>query len=375
MRPRSMRHLAADLREPIREIAQRNSRDWSLVAAMFDPELEIYAYRRAGTNAAVYLSTEEFAEKYDRVPAVADEGAAENTEKADAVQWVQGPAVTQPGQVLELTGRQAAEQFHLARYMAEDFRQLQQLYQLERTPELIGPNWAFELIDALASPQLASVLLFIGAFALIAELSSPGIGVGGFLSAICFLLYFWSNFLHGTAELLEVLLFLAGLTCLLVELFVLPGFGVFGVGGGALVVVSLILASQTFVLPSNEYQLHQMPRSLLTVTAAGAGVLPGLYVLRKYLHRAPVLGNVVLLPPDEDEAENLSRRESLVDYEHLLGHVGVTRTQLTPSGKAVFEDELVDVISDGLIIPKGSSVRVVEVLGNRVLVEPLDEVS
>ena len=209
----------------------------------------------------------------------------------------------------------------------------------------------------------------------IAELSSPGIGVGGFLSAICFLLYFWSNFLHGTAELLEVHLFLTGLVCLLVELFVLPGFGVFGIGGGALVVISLILASQTFVLPSNEYQLHQIPRSLLSVTAAGAGVLAGLYVLRKYLHRAPMLGNVVLMPPDEDEAENLSRRESLVDYEHLIGQVGVTRTQLTPSGKAMFHDELVDVISDGVIIPKGSSVRVVEAHGNRVLVEPLDELS
>ena len=56
------------------------------------------------------------------------------------------------------------------------------------------------------------MLLFIGGFALIAELSSPGIGVGGFISALCFLLYFWSNFLAGTAELLEILLFLAGIT-------------------------------------------------------------------------------------------------------------------------------------------------------------------
>ena len=70
-----------------------------------------------------------------------------------------------------------------------------------------------------------------------------------------------------------ILLFLAGITFLLVELFILPGFGIFGVGGGALIIVSLVLASQTFVLPSNEYQFRQMPLSLLTATAAGAGVL------------------------------------------------------------------------------------------------------
>ena len=317
--------MATDLREPIRQIAQRKSRDWSLVAAMFDPQLQVHAYRRAGTDEAIYLSPEEFAERFDRAAAGAAapqaEVAAPQAEVAAPAEWTQGPAVTQPGRVLELDGR-TAEQLGLARYLAEDLGQLRQLYQLEQTPELIGPNWAFELIDALASPQLASLLLFIGAFALIAEMSSPGIGIGGFVSALCFLLYFWSNFLHGTAELLEVLLFLAGITFLAVELFVLPGFGIFGLGGGALMVASLILASQTFVLPTNEYQMHQLPRSLLTVAAALAGVVTSLYVLRRYLHSAPVVGNVMLMPPDEDEAEIRAQRESIVDYGHLLGARG-----------------------------------------------------
>jgi membrane-bound ClpP family serine protease len=319
----------------------------------------------------MYLSVEEFTEKFGEAAVPAAQPLAEGVAVVD---WEQGPAITQRNRVLELDG-QRAEQLGLARYVVEDVRQLPQLYQLERTPELIGPNWAFELIDALASPQLAALLLFIGGFALIAELSSPGIGVGGFISALCFLLYFWSNFLAGTAELLEILLFLAGITFLLVELFILPGFGIFGVGGGALIIVSLVLASQTFVLPSNEYQFRQMPLSLLTATAAGAGVLTSFYVLRRYLHRAPMLGNVMLMPPDQDEADHLSHRESLVDYEHLMGCVGKTRTQLTPSGKAVFGDELVDVISDGTVIPKDTSVRVIEVAGNHLLVEPVDGVS
>jgi membrane-bound ClpP family serine protease len=178
--------------------------------------------------------------------------------------------------------------------------------------------------------------------------------------------------LHGTAELLEVLLFLAGVGFVAVEIFVLPGFGVFGVGGGALILGSLVLATQTFILPTNEYQMRQLPRSLMTVTAAGAGVLTSLYLLRKYLHRTPVLGRMMLMPPEGDEADDRVRREQLVDYEHLLGIVGTARTQLTPSGKAMIGDELVDVISDGVMIPKGSHVRVVDVSGNHIIVEPVD---
>ena len=66
--------------------------------------------------------------------------------------------------------------------------------------------------------------------------------------------------------------------------------------------------------------------------------------------------------------EDLEHRESLVDFEHLLGHSGVASTQLTPSGKARFGGQLVDVIADGEVIDRGAEVVVVEVQGNRVLV-------
>jgi len=52
----------------------------------------------------------------------------------------------------------------------------------------------------------------------------PARGSAGFVAALAFLLYFWSYFLHGTAGWLEVLLFLGGLFCLLLEMLVIPGF-------------------------------------------------------------------------------------------------------------------------------------------------------
>ena len=136
-----------------------------------------------------------------------------------------------------------------------------------------------------------------------------------------------------------------------------------------MVLLSLVLAVQTFVLPTNSYQYDQFGRSLAMVASVMTGIVVGGFVLRKYLHRAPFLGRVMLMPPDDDTREELSRREALVDYDYLVDELGTTQTQLTPSGKARFGDDIVDVISNGDLIRKGESIRVIEVFGSRVVVE------
>jgi membrane-bound ClpP family serine protease len=188
------------------------------------------------------------------------------------------------------------------------------------------------------------------------------------VSAVCFVLFFWSAFLGGTAGWLEVLLFVLGVTCLLLEVFVFPGFGVFGVGGALLVLVSLILASQTFVLPRNEYQMERLRNTLLVIAGAGAATLLVVALVRRYLPHAPMLNRVLLAPPTSEEMQSISQREALAQFDHLLGAVGSAFTPLVPGGKARFGDELVDVITDGDFIDRGQEVQVVEVRGNRVVV-------
>ena len=65
----------------------------------------------------------------------------------------------------------------------------------------------------------------------------------------------------------------------------------------------------------------------------------------------------MLEPPAGDEAEFIRRREALVDFRDLLGMRGTTTTQLTPSGKARFGDQLVDVMADGEVIDRGAADR------------------
>lgn len=192
--------------------------------------------------------------------------------------------------------------------------------------------------------------------------------MGGFVAGLCFLLYFWSKHLDGTAGWLEVLLFAAGVCCILLELFVLPGSAIFGLGGGLLVIASLVLASQTFVLPHNAYQFSQLQNSLLGLVGVGVGVVIAAMVMRRYLPHTPFFSHVILEPPSDAELEDLAHREAIVDFDHLLGHRGLATTQLTPSGKARFGNELVDVIADGEVVGRGAEVVVVAVQGNRVIV-------
>jgi membrane-bound ClpP family serine protease len=234
------------------------------------------------------------------------------------------------------------------------------------------PNWVLTFVEWLADPRIASLLLFIGGFALLFELSTPGATAPGFIAVVCFLLFFWAKFLHGTADWLEILLFLGGLACLAVEVFALPGFGIFGFGGGLMIIASIVLASQTFVLPTNAYQLRQFPVSLLMMVAGMAGGIVSVIVIRRFLPDTPYFKRMLLAPPRADEREALSRREALVTLEHLANKRGLTVTPLVPAGKVQFGDELIDCISNGELIAKGTPVVVEEVAGSRVVVRKVN---
>jgi membrane-bound ClpP family serine protease len=168
------------------------------------------------------------------------------------------------------------------------------------------------------------------------------------------------------------MLFLAGVVSVLVELFVVPGGFVFGIGGGFLILASIILASQTFIIPRNAYQLGQLPNSLMTLGIVGARAFAAMVMVRRYLPDAPILRRLMLTPPDEDEVVELGQREALIHLQHLVGKRGRTTTRLMPSGKAIFGDDVVNVSSDGQAIAEGTDVVAVADRGNYLLVVPAE---
>jgi membrane-bound serine protease (ClpP class) len=240
-----------------------------------------------------------------------------------------------------------------------------------------GPTWVDSLVTILTDPFVSWLLLFIGLFMLVLELKLPGIGLPAIASSLAFLLFFWSHYLSGTADQLEIILFLVGMVCLALELFVFPGFGVFGMSGVLLILTSIVMASHTFVWPTQDYEYREMGYTLIQVTAAMAGVACGAVILARYFPSLPLFNRLVLKPEpwtgdaDADPAVKPSL-EGFDSLAYLVGETGRTTTVLRPSGKARFGEHLIDVTADGFYIEPDSLVEVIDVQGSKVVVKRLD---
>ena len=330
-------------------LAPQTDRSWSLMAAMVDPRIQIMEFRNITSGETRLMSD------------------AEAAKRDDQANWQLVQAVQQDDAPLNLAG-QRAEELGIAWQTVESYDRLKQLYSLNEDPTPLKPNLALEFIEALASPEFAVLLLMVGFAGIYFEIRTPGVGVGAFVGSLGLLLYFWSQYLNGTAGWLEVILFFTGLCFILLEIFVIPGFGIFGLGGAALVIASVVLASLTFIRPQSESDMEQLARSVGTVALAGVGVMALAFISRRYLPQAPLFRHMVLAPPAPEERAELDNRETLADFSKLLGAQGIAATNLRPAGKAEINHQLLDVIAEGEPLERGEPLVVVEARGNRVIV-------
>ncbi|MDR0870707.1 MAG: hypothetical protein LBN39_07940 [Planctomycetaceae bacterium] len=323
-------------------LAEESLRSWSLPAAFIDPDIEVYEYTRKqnGKDITEYFCDDEF------------------NEQPDVERWTKGKIVKPKGKLLEIVNGKG-QQLFIDR-TAKNFGEFKLLYGLENDPEFVQPSWADQLVRSLSGPGMSALLLMIFFIALMTEAQTPGLGIGSFVALVAIVLFFWLNFLGGTAGVLEILLFVIGGGCVMLEIFVLPGIGIFGVGGAAAMICSLVLASQTFIIPRNSYQMTQFQNSLLILSIAFAGMFACGFALTRIIHKANK-------PKDTDTAL-IQQTEKLADYDSLLGQTGETLTPLVPAGKAMFNGEPADVVSDGELIEKGISVEVAEVIGYKIVV-------
>jgi membrane-bound ClpP family serine protease len=174
---------------------------------------------------------------------------------------------------------------------------------------------------------------------------------------------------QGTVEWLEILLILGGVVCLGIEMFVLPGFGVFGIAGLIMLGVGLLLAGQTFVIPTNNYQWQRTAQGigqlgLITITLMGLAVL-----FRKQLAKLPMIRWFSLQPPTEDR-ELILFEQTKEDLRTFIGWNGMTVSRCNPSGKATVGDRVFQVTSSGDWIDEESPIEVVEVQDTTLVVKP-----
>ncbi|MHC4102103.1 MAG: NfeD family protein [Planctomycetota bacterium] len=233
---------------------------------------------------------------------------------------------------------------------------------LERYPR----NWSESLAQFLINPIVRGVLLVIFVICLLVELAAPGVGVFGATAGLSLLIVIGAPWLAGMAQWWEILLIVMGLGLIAVELFIIPGFGVAGIGGAACLLVGLVgtFVSDDLSTPAGQSDLVAGITATFTALLA-AGI--GAWLLFRQLETLPLLGRFIL-KAEVGEAQAAAAGgtgllEAVGGGERPLetGSVGVAETDLRPAGRADFDGRLVDVKSVGAYIDRGTRVRVVSV--------------
>ncbi len=347
---RAPEKILSALRKTLRDLAEMKGRPPAVCEAMADKDLAVYQVTHRDTGRTWYMTETEI--------------------HAAAGEWNKGPLVpeSRPDNLLTVGGSRANE-LNIAQPPVADRDELKQRLGIPANVSLnpVGRTWVDSLIFLLNQPIVRGLLIALGIVLIYIELHFLT-GVLGILSVLCFAIFFWSKFLGGTAGWLEVVLFGLGLACIAMEIFVVPGFGVFGVSGGLLLFAALIMAMQTFGNFAPGTDFNQLTQSIAVVSGAIIVTVVAAVLMSRFLPRIPILGAMVLAPPGSEVDDEPRLRPLEDDPQALVGRQGVARTSLRPAGKAEFDGDYIDVFSEGGYIDAGTPIEVVRREGNRVVV-------
>jgi membrane-bound ClpP family serine protease len=239
-------------------------------------------------------------------------------------------------------------------------------------------TWSEGLVLFLTNIVVRGVLIILFLMAFFVEMTHPGAFLPGIVALIALAALIAPPMLIGMASWWEVAAILVGMALLCLEIFVLPGFGVAG-GIGLLsllggLIATFIPAGQGLFPDSPQGQSNLMWAAVTIVLALGtAGI--GIYLLSRHLPSLPIFNKMILKNPGTESDEESMFAPMLPmddDPPARVGEMGVAMTALRPVGRVAIDDRVFDAVSVFGYMGPGSRVRVVEVSGFRVGVEPLD---
>ncbi|WP_419164274.1 NfeD family protein [Candidatus Palauibacter sp.] len=277
---------------------------------------------------------------------------------------VEVPGVSEAGKLLTLTTEEATA-IELADGEVRDLLELLEVAGLPAAPvREIEPNWAEAIVRFLTNPAVAPLLLSLGFLGLLVEIRTPSFGIAGAIGLSALAAFFGAHHLVHLAGLEEIILFGAGVVLIALEVFVIPGFGIAGVlGTGAMAagaVLGMVGQVPTFDQVFNAAGLVALSIILVGVTA---------WALVRHLPRSRRLSGLFLRDSTSRETGYLSA----APREDLVGRVGVTTTDLRPTGVAIVNDERIHVVTEGPWIEARTPIRVLEVASGRILVRRAGE--
>src|SRR5690606_13407247 len=120
-------------------------------------------------------------------------------------------------------------------------------------------TWVDKVIGFLTNPAVQGFLIVLIMGGIYFEMTSPGLGFPSIVAVVSVFLSFVPLYIDGFAANWEILLFVIGVILLLLEIFVIPGFGIAGIAGIALIICSFAFS----MVPNDVFDFSMTAPNLL----------------------------------------------------------------------------------------------------------------
>lgn len=213
-----------------------------------------------------------------------------------------------------------------------------------------------KIIAVFLNPFISGILILVIIGGIYFELQTPGVGFPLIAAITALVLYLVPYYLNGLAEYWEIIALFVGVILIIAEVFIIPGFGVAGIAGISLTVVSLVL----IMLNNDFFNFEFVPLGdIIVASFATIGGLAGGILLLFFggakLSQTKAFQRIAL-----GDTQEVKDGYSVNTFNaNLLGQKGKAFTILRPSGKVIIDEQIYDAFTRGDFIEKGESIEVI----------------
>lgn len=298
--------------------------------------------------------------KWRRDPAIAEA-------MVDPRIYIEG--VSDTGKIVAFTANEALENGYCEAIVGDMKELLQHAEIANYEIKKYEPSKMETLISFLISPIVQGILIMLIVGGIYFELQSPGIGFPLGAAVVAAILYFAPLYLEGLAENWEMVIFVVGLVLIVLEIFVIPGFGIAGISGLILALTGLVLSMVDNIIFEFEFHAAEAISAILksfTIVAVSIflSLILSLYLSKKALSSSAF--SWIVLKATQKKEDGFIGVESKT--KELIGKAGYASTNLRPSGKVDIDNETYDAKSEVGFIEKGQKVKVIDYSSGQIYV-------
>ncbi len=279
--------------------------------------------------------------------------------------YVEG--ISDSGKVLTFTTKEAI-QYGFCEAEVESLAELLQHAGVENyTIQEQRYTFLDKLIGFLVTPVVSGILIMLIIGGIYFELQQPGIGFPLILALSAAALYFAPLYLEGLASYWEILLFIVGIVLIILEIFVIPGFGIAGVSGIICLVAGLVFSMVGNVgFDFSHVPAGMIANRLMVTLVAFVIALPLSILLGKKLFESNLFGGLALKTEEKtDEGFTVAADKE----KSLIGATGTAATILRPAGKIAIDGRYYDAVAQVGFIEKEAAVEVIDYVNGSLVVK------